>query len=191
MTRSIIEEVLMAVGLLLQSEGEEAAIVIVGGASLSLSGYVPRVTEDVDVIARLAEEEGIGGVRLIHPDPLPASLQRAILKVARDFGLDDRWMNTEVALQWHSGLPPGMPDEIEWRRFGALNVGLVGRRTLIALKLFAAVDDGPRGVHFQDLVALKPTREELSEAGEWVGTQDVSEPFHVMLGQVLQQLNNR
>ena len=122
--------------------------------------------------------------------PLPASLQRAILKVARDFGVGDRWMNTEVALQWHGGLPPGMPDEIEWRRFGSLNVGLVGRRTLIALKLFAAVDDGPRGVHFQDLVALRPTREELSEAGGWVGTQDVSEPFHVMLGQVLQQLDN-
>ena len=106
MTRSIIEEVLMAVGLLLESEGEGADIVIVGGASLSLSGYVPRVTEDVDVIARRAEEEGVDGVRLIHPDPLPASLQRAILKVARDFGVGDRWMNTEVALQWHGGLPP-------------------------------------------------------------------------------------
>ena len=66
------------------------------------------------------------------------------------------------------GLPPWISDDLTWRRFGALLIGLAGRQTLIALKLFAAVDQGPRSVHYQDLVVLAPTDEELDIAASWV-----------------------
>jgi hypothetical protein len=69
-------------------------------------------------------------------------------------------------------------------------VGLVGRRTLIALKLFAAVDQGPRSVHYQDLVTLSPTPAELEAAAEWVTTQDASEAFAVMLQEVIHHVND-
>lgn len=196
MDHTDLEDALNAVGGLLQAEGTTASIVVVGGASLSLLGLVPRTTRDVDVIA-LVEEAG-SGVRididlggqamlgyLIPPDPLPSQLAHAIQTVARDFGLPTDWMNTDVALQWRSGLPPGLEEEITWHRYEALNVGLVGRRTLISLKLFAAVDDGPGGVHFRDLLALRPTDAELTLASQWVGTQDTSDVFLQMIGEVL------
>lgn len=52
-----------------------------------------------------------------------------------------------------------------------------GRATMIALKLFAAIDCGARSVHMQDLLRLEPSDEELESAAAWVGTQDPSEVF--------------
>ncbi len=173
-----LERVLHAVGELMRAEGATASIVVVGGASLSLLGLIPRTTRDVDVIARMEE-------KLIPPDPLPPPLVRAILTVARDLGLSSDWMNTDVALQWKSGLPPHLEADIRWHTYEALRVGLVGRRSLLMLKLFAAVDGGPGGVHFQDLLALHPSGDELDEAAAWVRTQDASEVFATMLDEVV------
>ena len=195
MTIAELEDALHAVGELLRAEDATASIIVVGGASLSLLGLVPRTTRDVDVIARVRETEPDAELNaepgsampghLVPPEPLPEPLVRAIRTVARDFGLPADWMNTDVALQWHSGLPPGLEEELTWRRYEALSVGLVGRRALISLKLFAAVDGGPGGVHFQDLVALRPTDGELSEAAVWVRTQDASRVFLQMVGEVV------
>lgn len=185
-----LEEALQAVGELLQRESASERIVVVGGASLSLLGLVPRATRDVDVIARvdtaLSNEDS--EIRLIRPDPLPEPLAKAIEIVARDFRLPSNWMNTEVALQWQRGLPPSLKGDISWRQYGALGVGLAGRRSMIALKLFAAVDGGPGGVHYQDLLALVPADAELDEAAEWVVTQDASPDFKRMVGQVVERV---
>jgi hypothetical protein len=170
----VLDDALRAVGQLLEISHTGVGIVVVGGASLNLLGLIERTTHDVDVIARTATA---GGGTLIPPDPLPDVLVHAIERVARDFGLADDWMNTAVARQWSQGLPPWLADDIEWRRYGGLAVGLAGRRTLIALKLFAAADHSPRSVHAQDLAALAPTRAELDAAREWVVTQDASPDF--------------
>jgi hypothetical protein len=96
-----------------------------------------------------------------------------------------------VARQWSQGLPPWLPDDIAWRRYGGLRVGLVGRRTLIALKLFAAVDQSPRSVHAQDLIALAPSDDELREAAEWVETQDASEHFPALVAEMVEHVRGR
>src|SRR5690606_25915336 len=102
-------------------------------------------------------------------------LVRAIRTVARDLGLSDDWMNAVIEAQWLRGLPPGLAEDTTWRNYGdGLDVGLVGRRTLIHLKLFASVDRGPTSVHAQDLIALRPTNEEWKGAATWVLTQDAS-----------------
>lgn len=183
-----MEEALQAVGDLLAAEQTAEAVVVVGGASLSLLCLVPRATRDVDVIARAVPPEPdmvMERAALVPPDPLPEPLLRAIRTVARDFRLPSDWMNTEVALQWRTGLPPGLEENLSWRRYGNLHVGLVGRQTLLALKLFAAVDGAPGSVHFQDLVALRPTPEELHAAAGWVRTQDVSPVFARMVQEVM------
>ena len=158
-----LEELLSALGAHLGAGGHTAAIVVVGGSSLSLMGWVERTTQDVDVIAQASREEE-GQRRLIAPDPLPVPLVAAIARVARDYGLPGHWMNTEIGAQWHLGLPPGFAEELEWRQYGALEVGFAGRQSLIALKLYAAVDRSPTSVHFQDLVALEPSVVELAQA---------------------------
>lgn len=160
---------------------------MVGGATLNLLGIVSRTTRDVDVIAQ-AYRDTEGVLRLVHAEPFPQALERAIVTVARDLGLDAEWMNAAVGKQWSQGLPPGIEHDLQWRRYGALHVGLVGRRTLVALKLFAAVDQGPRSVHMQDLLALAPGDAELDEAAAWVETQDGSSVFPQLVRQALEHV---
>lgn len=182
-----IEAGLRAVGDLLAAGGNRASIVVVGGASLNLLGLLLRTTSDVDVIARV-EREADGSLRLIHAEPFPPPLQEAIRTVARDFGLDPDWMNADVGKQWSQGFPPALMEELAWRTYGGLEVGLVGRRTLVALKLFAAVDCGPGSVHAQDLRALRPTDAEWTEATAWVETQDAAAEFPTMVRKMVEHV---
>lgn len=182
-----IEEALEAVGDLLRAQGETASVVIVGGAAMNLLGIVDRTTSDVDVIARAFHDQD-GLLHLSPAEPFPESLRAAIRTVARDFDLPDDWMNAEVGAQWVQGLPPWIQNDIEWRRYGGLDVGLVGRRTLVALKLFASVDSGPASVHVQDLLALTPTDDELEESRSWVTMQDAYPGFTAMISQVIEHV---
>jgi hypothetical protein len=97
-------------------------------------------------------------------------------------------MKTTVCLQWKMGLPPGLEERVHWRRYGGLWLGTADRYDLIFLKLYAAADsEGPSSVHYQDLLALKPTHEELEAAAQWVTSQDPSPQFARIVGQVLDQ----
>lgn len=185
-----IEDALHAAGDLLLAAGEEVAVVVVGGATLNLLGIVRRSTSDVDVIAR-AFVDSSGVLRLTQAEPFPASLQTAIRTVARDLGLPETWMNAEVGAQWVHGLPPWILEDLTWRAYGNLQVGLVGRRTLAALKLFAAVDSGPRSVHMQDLLAIRPTDAELEQSREWVATRDANEEFPSMIDGVIEDVRRQ
>lgn len=184
-----LPEALAAVGALLAAEDEQAMIVVVGGASLNLLGLVERTTQDVDVIARASSATALDA--LIPPDPLPPALVRAIERVARDFSLPDDWLNTTVAMQWSQGLPPWLAEDLEWRSYDGLRVGLAGRRTLIALKLFATVDQCPRSVHAQDLVTLAPTDAELEDAAQWVALQDTAPEFPRLINGVIEHVRAR
>jgi hypothetical protein len=186
--RSEIEAALTYVSELLEAEGDAFAIVILGGAALNLLGVVARTTTDVDILA--VGRPGDAAIpREISepPTPLPASLSRAVRLVAEDMNLEPEWLNTGPALQWRTGLPPGLAERIEWRRYGdALDVGIVSRYDLIFFKLFAAVDGiGTADVHYQDLIALEPTLEELMVAAKWVGGQDASLAFAGILEEVI------
>lgn len=62
----------------------------------------------------------------------------------------------------------------------------LARYDLTFFKLFASVDSsGPRSVHYQDLLALRPSRVELDRAADWVRTQDASPAFAGVLDQVI------
>jgi hypothetical protein len=176
---STLEELLAAVGEHLAAAQASAAIVVVGGGALSIMGWVDRTTNDIDVIARARREEGRWVVG--PPEPLPAVLVDAVARVARDYALATDWLNTAAAMQWRTGLPDRFVDEVEWRRFGALDVGFAGRRSIIALKLFAAVDQGSESVHFQDLLALDPLDAELEDAADWVARQDPAPGFGALV----------
>ena len=172
-----IELALSRVGELLAARAEQAAIVVIGGAALNLRGVVERTTTDVDVVA-LGGPAGAPAALTEAPRPLGGPLAVAIRAVARDLNLSEDWMNSEPALQWIQGFPPGMGARVEWRQYGALHVGLASRYDLICFKLHAAVDiGGPNHVHYTDLLALAPSDEELREAAAWVRTQDAGPQF--------------
>lgn len=178
LTPTKLKRLLAALGELLESQGISVRILIVGGASLNLAGWIPpRSTDDVDVLASVDPRID----ELSEPETLPDAFFEAVRTVARDFGLTDDWLNTEVATQWSTGLPPGAGEGIRWEKFHSLHVGLASRRTMVALKLFAVADRGLDSVHFQDLVALEPSPDELDAARDWVAEQDASPswPDHV------------
>ena len=145
-----------------------------------------RTTHDVDVIA-VVSDSGQGDW---IPPEISAPLADATKRVARDFNLTVDWFNTMVGMQWRAGLPEGIREDVEWERFRGLRVGLVGRQTLITLKLFAAVDQGPESVHLQDLRVLSPTDVELERARRWVETQDTAPQFPSMVSEVVSRVRS-
>lgn len=181
----ILEPALQGLGALLQAEGERFWLLAVGGVAINLRRVRQRVTGDVDVIARVQPAHD-GRPVLLRPEPFPDSLERAIRRVASDFGLPPDWMNAEIGRIWDQELPPWIDEEVAWHDYGGLQLGIAGRRTLIALKLWAAVDQGPRSVHAQDLLSLAPSDEELEEAARWVGGQDAAPEFGSQLRQAVE-----
>lgn len=178
--REAIESALAAVGELLDFNGSSASIVVVGGAALNLLGVVNRATIDVDVLAR-GSAYGIE-----PPDPFPPGLVDAIRLVAIDRGLLPNWMNTAVAGQWAFGLPPGLGERVHWRVYGGLRVGVADRRDLVFFKLYASGDQATsNNVHTRDLLALKPSDDELAAAASWVAEQDPSTDFHAIVRKVV------
>ena len=184
-TPSDIEQALQRVGELLAAAGEPHAVVIVGGAALSLLGVVKRATRDVDILAFARRTRGGAWELEPPPEPLPQALATAARTVARDLGLAEDWLNAGPALQWRQGLPPGLAHRIRWRQYEALRVGVVGREDLIRLKLYAAADGAPAGPHARDLAALAPTDAELEEAAAWVKTQDAAAAFPAIVKEVV------
>ena len=181
-----IRTALRLVGELLEAQGHGYYIVVIGGAAMNLLGLRTRATTDVDVIAQ-AIPDARGVPRLRRPDqPLPGPLLAAAATVAGDLGLDPDWLNAGPAGQWETGLPPGMEGRVEWEAYGGLRVGLADRRDLVFLKLYAAADQtGSNSVHFQDLVALSPSDEELDAAAVWIRRQDAGPEFNEIVAKVI------
>jgi len=184
--RTSLDQALRATGELLDRRGQRAAIVVVGGTALNLLRVVERATRDVDVIATGTLQPNGPPTDIQPPAPLPKALTDAIATVARDLGLPSDWLNTTAAGQWQTGLPPGFASRVTWNRHGGLWLGVAGRLDLIYLKLYAAADDtGPGSRHVADLVALRPTAEELAGARAWISqTQDPSPTMAATLEKV-------
>jgi hypothetical protein len=157
---------------------ERVEIVVCGGTALAMLDLVARTTKDVDVLAWARDTGGLVELERIHG--FPDWLEESALVVARDFGLPSGWFNSVPASQLDLGLPDGFESRLSKRQYGdQLTVYLTGRRDQIFFKLFAAVDRND--YHTQDLRALAPTEAELADAARWVVTQDVSDPFLMVL----------
>lgn len=167
MDRNDIERALEAVGQLLASDGERLSIVIIGGAALRLLGVVDRVTRDVDIVA-VTQEPGELSNLARPPKPLPEALRRAIQSVVTLFGLPEGWLNAGPAGQWDLGLPEGFASRLHWRHYSALDVGIADPVDLVFFKLEAAADQpDASNRHFNDLVALNPSPDDLQNALIW------------------------
>ncbi|MFN8635489.1 MAG: hypothetical protein U0893_16710, partial [Chloroflexota bacterium] len=84
------------------------------------------------------------------------------------------------------GLPEGFQERVERRTYGSLTLHIASRLDQIHLKLYAAVDQGPRSKHVADLRLMSPTTDELVAAARWTRQHDPSEPFREELMKALQ-----
>jgi hypothetical protein len=181
-THDTLDVILGALEEQLRSLADQQEIVVIGGSALTALGLVQRATKDVDLLA-IAQNGELRSAR-----PLPGTLVVARDRVARDFALDENWLNAGPTdlLTW--GLPDGFLTRIVTRRYGqALVVHFAGRLDQIHFKLFAMVDQAG-GRHEADLRALKPTRKELIAAAYWSMTQDPSPGYKVVLQDALSAL---
>lgn len=147
-------------------------------------GLLSRATRDVDIVALLDEETQV----LVAPEPLPMSLTDAAGEVARVLNLPQDWLNNgpsrDAGGLFQMGLPVGFRTRLHRRNYGSrLTVSFIDRLDQIHFKLYAAVDRG--GYHINDLEALNPTQEELTQAARWTLTHDVSEVFRTLLKESL------
>lgn len=86
------------------------------------------------------------------------------------------------------GLPDGLEQRVEVRRYGSLEVHLPSVGDLICFKLYATVDLTENSRHFQDLQAIGPTDEQLLSAARWTRTHDPSPGFPGELIRILRLL---
>lgn len=182
-----IEKVLMALSEQLDAAGASMIeMVVCGGAALNIIGYVQRTTEDVDIIA-FVDKNKDGKTILIKASPLKPVLVEAAKKVQRDFNLKENWLNAGPASVMDFGLPEGLMSRVESRNYGKnLIIHFLTRYDQIHFKLYAAVDRG--GKHVDDLLALRPTAEELEKAACWSMTHDISDGYKTVLKSFLEQI---
>jgi hypothetical protein len=172
-----VENILAALGEQIEKITKDTfELLVCGGSALNILGFIERATRDVDVLAYVKRGDK-GEISIIKADPLNPELITAAKKVARDFNLPDDWLNTGPASAVDLGLPNGVMERVTTRVFGnKLVVHFLGHYDQIHFKLYASVDQGA-GKHFDDLLALKPTSEEIEQAARWSVTHDVSEGF--------------
>lgn len=159
-----VRAALRALADALADRGVSAQIVIVGGSALLLHEGLQRPTQDVDIVA-----VALGHEPLRPHHQLPPVLRDAALDVARVRGLDEDWLNTGALGVIAHLLPHGYEQRLRTESFGSgLLVSVLSRQDLLRLKLFAAHDEGPHGVHADDVRAMGPTHLELEDAATWV-----------------------
>jgi len=173
-----VETILNALGEQLEHSSKECfELLVCGGSALNVLGLVQRTTKDVDVLAYVKRDHEGNVCEFIKADPLAPELIWAAKKVARDFNLPENWLNPGPTPAVDFGLPVGLMERVATRQYGRkLILHFLGRLDQIHFKLYAAVDQGP-GKHFDDLLALTPTGEELEKAARWSMTHDVSEGY--------------
>ncbi|MBW1862936.1 MAG: hypothetical protein JRJ02_11265 [Deltaproteobacteria bacterium] len=183
-----IETILGAFGEQLDGlAGEHVELLVCGGSALIAMGLVQRTTKDVDVLAYVKRTEE-GNVSFIKAQPFSNELLTASAKVARDFNLPENWVNPGPASAVDLGLPEGIMERVTSKNFGRkLTIHFLGRIDQIHFKLYASVDQGA-GKHFDDLLALNPTEEELEQSARWSMTHDVSEGYRQVLKDLLNHL---
>lgn len=170
-----------------QRKTEPINLVVCGGSSLIITGLVPRTTTDVDVLAFATLTPG-GKIQITEAKMLSQELVESAREVARDLGLDEKWLNNMPHSEASFGLPEGFAERLKSHSYGKiLTIYFIDRLDQIHFKLHAAVDRG-LGRHVNDLIALKPTETEMEKAARWVLTQDAGPQFIDVLKQTLRSI---
>ena len=97
MERDRLEEALAMLGEVLAERSQPVGVLVVGGSSLLLLGFIERPTADVDVVG-LALSSGYR-----QATELPKFLAEAVDEVGAALGLGSQWLNSGPAGLRESG----------------------------------------------------------------------------------------
>ena len=185
-----IETILSALGEQLESSSVESVeLLVCGGSAMIFLGLAQRTTKDVDILAYI-KRTNAGDTSFIKAKQMNPEFIMASRKVARDFNLPENWINTGPTSAVDLGLPERLMERVATREFGRkLTIHFLGRYDQIHFKLYAAVDQGA-GIHYDDLLSLNPTAEELEQAARWSMTHDVSEGYRQILKDLLNHMGH-
>lgn len=186
-SKNTIEQLFMALDKNIKYyKGEDISLVVCGGTALFVMDLISRTTNDVDVIGELKIHKGKKEVKEFKK--FPDWFVKSAAAVARDFNLQEDWINLGPASRLRTGLPHGLTGRLTAKKYGKfLTVYYIGRIDQVYFKLYASLDRG--GYHVDDFFALKPTENEIRDAVKWVLTQDVSEGFLMILKDFLEKHN--
>lgn len=123
LTREQIEQAITCLDAELGAEGVRAELYLVGGAVMCLALAARASTKDVD--GWFTE---------------PASVRRAVARVASEMGLPEDWLNDAA-----KGFVPAGATFERWRAFPNLDVSLADARTMLARKCAAARTEDDAG----------------------------------------------
>ena len=181
--RTQLESALRALGELLEARRLHYEVVLIGGGNFILRGLGTRpTTKDLDLLGEWTAD----GVKPMRPMPEP--LRIAVVDVARAYGLASDWLNLGPESLLDLGLPDGFLGRLERHDYRGIVAWLADRVDMVCFKLYAAVDQGPRSRHLQDLRELRPDRDELLAAARWRVTHDPSPGYRLLLVDTLRHL---
>jgi hypothetical protein len=167
---------LLADWLRVKYPGEHFALMVAGGAAMTLEGFKGQTT-DID---------------LLSPKELPDSLKKGIAHVGRAKRLGAYWLNTSLANMLSTSarsikLPKYFSEISRTLEVSDnLKVGLISRQALISLKLYATTPTYRK--HTEDLRNLRPSKREITEALRFVMSVDDSDPRKEDLRIVMKEL---
>lgn len=176
---------------LVYAEFKPLSLVICGGASLNLMGWVIRSTSDVDILGMLSIQEG-ERPNLMIAERLSHEFDEMVAGVGRELGLAEDWLNFGPAPLLEFGLPDGLVDRVEKIEIGdCLTIHAISRWDQIHLKFYAALDPGGRvETHLGDLLDLEPTEEEVRAAVGWLTNRSVGVEFRERVKQLLESIGH-
>lgn len=169
----LLKPVLEALDQKLAEAGEQRDLIVCGGAALLVLDISDRQTNDVDVL-------------LPKLDPVLIAISA---EVAKQFGLDPGWFNNgpeSLARDLENGWEDRATIAYKGR---ALCVKVLGRRDLIASKLFALCDREENDL--DDLVKLQPSFEEIDSLKQWVLDREASELWPARVEKCFTKLKSR
>ncbi len=158
--------------IILSNQGKQYTLYICGGAALIFLGYENRGTGDIDIILEKFDEP----------------LKNAVAEVAKRLKIPPTWLNNQVT-PLGARLSKGWKSNCQKLFEGnVVTLKSLSRQDLISSKFHAAIER--QSIDYNDILWLKPTKQELNAAKEYALKQGQTETYEVFVNHYVQELMN-
>lgn len=150
--------------------------IIIGGTALSILHIISRMTEDIDCIdPEIPDDIKMASIEFIRKNP--------------QYGLNPEKFLNNGPITIIKTLPTGWKERTQLIFQGkALTFFTLARLDLLKTKLDAMVH---RGRDMEDVIAMKPSEEELQECQVWVLSADGGEHWPEMVRESFNELRSK